>query len=690
MANYNRSPSEIILQLLAFSGLLMSVNGGLLKTLEDTVVLVNDSIRLTCQSDKSEEIHFYHNDIRMYAGGIFYSPYNVRFNMTTTGDNTYTLVNGKARPEDAGVYKCWDEEARGQASSADLTVLNTRLLCETSMNAGGYIGPNTCNLQQENMIFSCSVSFNGKPPRLVWRTSNDNRLINSSVCDHQQPNRINCQLTLKSDPSYDGTVFTCQTAQPGGTQYNCSTGVIKVQYFALYRESKPMEKMVDEEVECSVRSNLNPRFKWSLSKGNQETVVSNTKAHVIRDSGLYSCNVSYNIGDVQCSLLASVIYALKPGKLIELTAAHASSVVAITALLLLISTVVGVLFIYRYKQLKEAYYDISGARQYYIIRNDPKPEDSKDSTGVKESLVFTIEDGKCNPGTRVVMEKKKKDSDRNSQLWYDDAATGTIRSKLNDLCLDVKGGRLVELIRRCIHVPCIKGGTLVVRAFRSGDPNQQWVRCDSFIRNRIEYGKSLDIRGENKNSGATLCSWDHTANPNQSFAFEYVSLEDPPSTGSSCPPGQSTQSFPANGASAQRREFCIVSEMHKKVMDIEKENASPGAAVIMCSKKRPPAKSQLWYADQQGVIRSALNDFALRGHTSERQLKLHPFYGNPKQMWRFQGRRIVNQLGLCLDIRGAVHDDGTEVIAYQYKGSKNQHWSAEYVEQKPQILQGLP
>lgn len=64
-------------------------------------------------------------------------------------------------------------------------------------------------------------------------------------------------------------------------------------------------------------------------------------------------------------------------------------------------------------------------------------KNSKDSIDVKD-LVLDIERGNCNPGTRVVMEQKKV-SNIDSQLWYDDVATGTIRSKLNDLCLDVKG-----------------------------------------------------------------------------------------------------------------------------------------------------------------------------------------------------------------------------------------------------------
>lgn len=33
----------------------------------------------------------------------------------------------------------------------------------------------------------------------------------------------------------------------------------------------------------------------------------------------------------------------------------------------------------------------------------------------------------------------KKDSNNDNQLWYEDHATGTIRSKLNDLCIDLEG-----------------------------------------------------------------------------------------------------------------------------------------------------------------------------------------------------------------------------------------------------------
>ena len=53
-------------------------------------------------------------------------------------------------------------------------------------------------------------------------------------------------------------------------------------------------------------------------------------------------------------------------------------------------------------------------------------------------LVLDIEGGGRNPRTKVVTWHKK-DSANDNQLWYDDFATGTIRSKLHDLCLDIEG-----------------------------------------------------------------------------------------------------------------------------------------------------------------------------------------------------------------------------------------------------------
>jgi len=52
--------------------------------------------------------------------------------------------------------------------------------------------------------------------------------------------------------------------------------------------------------------------------------------------------------------------------------------------------------------------------------------------------------------------------------------------------------------------------------------------------------------------------------------------------------------------------------MHNKVLDINGGSSAPGAKVIIWPKKASgDHRNQLWYFDESGIIRSALNDFAL-------------------------------------------------------------------------------
>jgi len=132
--------------------------------------------------------------------------------------------------------------------------------------------------------------------------------------------------------------------------------------------------------------------------------------------------------------------------------------------------------------------------------------------------------------------------------------------------------------------------------------------------------------------------------------------------------------FGQASTSTKRREFSIASEMNKKVLDIRGDNASPGAELLMYDLKSPPAKNQLWYQDQQGFILSVLNDMTFDAPEPGQPLKMQPVTGQPGSSWRFDGEKIVNDQGLCLDIRGASSRDDAEVCAYEYKNEKNQHW----------------
>jgi len=131
-----------------------------------------------------------------------------------------------------------------------------------------------------------------------------------------------------------------------------------------------------------------------------------------------------------------------------------------------------------------------------------------------------------------------------------------------------------------------------------------------------------------------------------------------------------------------KRPFKIVSQMNGKVLDIKKGSTSPGADVIMYKPKHGlEAKNQLWYLDDNGIIRSILNDFALEGKGKGDKIEMEPFNGSPKQMWIFDGNRIINRINRneCLDIKGNDKSDGATVVVWEYKGQSNQQWRQEFV-----------
>ena len=60
-------------------------------------------------------------------------------------------------------------------------------------------------------------------------------------------------------------------------------------------------------------------------------------------------------------------------------------------------------------------------------------------------LALDVQGANRNPGAQVVPWNK---SGNENQLWYDDHATGTIRSKLNGFCLDIEGSYTSRCVRK--------------------------------------------------------------------------------------------------------------------------------------------------------------------------------------------------------------------------------------------------
>jgi hypothetical protein len=118
--------------------------------------------------------------------------------------------------------------------------------------------------------------------------------------------------------------------------------------------------------------------------------------------------------------------------------------------------------------------------------------------------------------------------------------------------------------------------------------------------------------------------------------------------------------------------------MNRKVVDIQGANAAEHTKIIMYT-PHGTSKNQLWYVDQQGIIRSALNDMVFFHEEQGHALKMVHYTGDPRHTWRISGNQIINGSGSCLDIKGASQSESAELCAYHYKGSNNQHWHINYV-----------
>lgn len=349
-------------------------------------------------------------------------------------------------------------------------------------------------------------------------------------------------------------------------------------------------------------------------------------------------------------------------------------------------------------------------------------------------FVLEPESGGLQPNARVTPVDA---NGRDSQIWYDCQSTGTLRNKANNFCLDIEG----EL--------------LVVRPYQQGDPNQQWMRVDKYIKNRVDQNRVLDIFSNSRDRGAKIGAWKFHGGDNQSWDFDFVGGNAPisgsyaqvgastypgypgsggsgypaagsypqpgypaaaggypqsgypttggnqqqqvgaypgyPQSGGSYPqgggyPSQGSYpqtSYPASGGSTSsnqpRREFFIVSTMHGKVLDIEKGKKEAGTKIIVWDKHSSPNKNQLWYEDGHGFIHSALNDMTFTSTPNDTDLSMQPATNDTKSQWKFDGEKIVNKIGECLDIKGADKDRGTKLCGYKYQNSKNQHWRQEFI-----------
>lgn len=242
-------------------------------------------------------------------------------------------------------------------------------------------------------------------------------------------------------------------------------------------------------------------------------------------------------------------------------------------------------------------------------------------------LVLDVQNGSCSPGNPV---KTWDYNGGDNQLWFQDFAKCCIRSAQDEnYCLEIMGGELC--VNYCNDHEC----------------NQRFEVQGDAVRNRDD-GNVLDIADHNADPGARICTWSQNGGPNQSWSFDY-----------------------------QPPRYCYIKNVATgKALDVADCNSSAGANVVMWDFNG--GDNQTWYEDNNGAIRSKLNDFAI--DVSGGSAQLYPFNGSGSQMWCKSGQAILNRFdaGQCIDVKDNSDDNGAELCQWGYKGSDNQHFDFEY------------
>jgi len=250
--------------------------------------------------------------------------------------------------------------------------------------------------------------------------------------------------------------------------------------------------------------------------------------------------------------------------------------------------------------------------------------------------VLDIRGSSSDPGTEVCLWDEHGGD---NQLWYVDHIRGVIRSKLNDMVLEVE----------------MQSNRLIINEYQELNPfNQVWCLGEERVQHRHFRDRVFDVVASNDDNGAEVCTWAWHEGDNQKWTFDYQEPE----------------------------YFMIVSALNDKCVDVKAGNFEEGTKIITWEKHG--GDNQQWYEDKHGVIRSKVGDFALdlakeAGHA----VRLGEFkIGLPRTMWGFDGETMVNfaRRDVCLDIKNCEDCDGAKIIAWEYHGNDNQRWQLEYVD----------
>lgn len=251
--------------------------------------------------------------------------------------------------------------------------------------------------------------------------------------------------------------------------------------------------------------------------------------------------------------------------------------------------------------------------------------------GRQSGLVLDVE-GSGGAGSKVILFEE---TGGDNQLFYNDVIDGTIRSKCNDLCLTPDDF-----------------GTLTTDEF-DGREEQLWkYKTDSnCIRNTNIKEKCIDVAAGETDPGSRVCVFDMSESENQQFDFEYQ------------PPFY----------------FVILSAMNGKAIEITGRGAGDKLIVY----DRSDEDSQIFYCDENGVLRAKQNGFAFESaKRTGKSIQMQPASGDDNQMWTiYRTDRLANQNNAedIAEIKDGDGNNSAKVVFNHEDGGEHQRWTIEYV-----------
>lgn len=104
-------------------------------------------------------------------------------------------------------------------------------VCEPHLDTHEIIGPNTCGIEPNHLILSCTVKYKGnEAPIMTWLRVGDKTTISDGVTHEiMDNNRVVYNLTIKGNSNVkDGDSYFCNTTRSVTESVGCDSGKIKV------------------------------------------------------------------------------------------------------------------------------------------------------------------------------------------------------------------------------------------------------------------------------------------------------------------------------------------------------------------------------------------------------------------------------------------------------------------------------